>query len=135
MQMWGGQSCPGAPSGDAFQAARRLKRPAAARIGYPTGSQPSRRKGASHRRGWSAPFVAVADYWTTYWTTTVAALAPNWDFTVPTVTTTGWGVPVGAVAGIVTLTCMTPEISPAAEPAYSTGASTPPMVTVTGRRS
>src|ERR1019366_3750065 len=91
-----------------------------------------RRKGADHRRGWSAPFVAGADYWTTYWTTTVAAPAPDCDFTVPTVTTTGW-VPVGAVAGIVTLTCMTPEIRLAAEPAYRTGASMPPMVTVTGR--
>ena len=51
-----------------------------------------------------------------YWTTTVAALAPDWLLTVPTVTTTGW-VPVGAVAGIVTLTCMTPEMMLGAEPA------------------
>ena len=66
-----------------------------------------------------------------YCTTTVAALVPDCDFTVPTVTTTGT-VPVGEVAGMVTLTCMTPDTRPGAEPAYCTTASTPPMVAVTG---
>src|ERR1017187_1403543 len=89
-------------------------------------------KGGAIPEGGPPPLVAGGDYRTTYWTTSVAAPAPHWDFVVPTVTTTGW-VPVGAVAGIVTLTCMTPEIRPAAEPAYRTGASMPPMVTVTGR--
>src|ERR1035437_4591411 len=72
------------------------------------------------------PLIAATDYWTT----TVAALAPDWVFTVPTVTTTGW-VPMGAVSGMIALTCMTPEIKLGAEPAYATTASTPPMVTVT----
>src|ERR1035437_7676838 len=72
------------------------------------------------------PLVAATDYWTT----TVAALAPDWVFTVPTVTTTAW-VPLGAVSGMIALTCMTPEIKLGAEPAYATTASTPPMVTVT----
>src|SRR5260370_35664141 len=72
----------------------------------------------------------IRPFWN-YCTTAVAALVPDWDFAVPTVTTTGT-VPVGAVAGMVTLTCMTPDTKPGAEPAYCTTASTPPTGAVTG---
>src|SRR6185369_15889856 len=61
-----------------------------------------------------------------------ATVTPACEGVPPTETTIGTAVPVGAVAGISTLTCMTPEMRPAADPAYCTSAWTPPMVAVTG---
>src|SRR5258708_12236214 len=59
-------------------------------------------------------------------------VTPDWEGAVPTVTVIGTAPPVGAPAGMIRFTCITPEIRPAALPAYTTFAGNPLTVAVTG---
>jgi hypothetical protein len=68
-------------------------------------------------------FGAVPTYFT-------AIITPGWDVTPPMVSTTACG-PDATEAGTTAFTCSTPATSPGAEPAYSTVAATPPMLTET----